>query len=109
MGQGELTNHEPDAYHVAVRESVFRGHDDTWAYFPDPTNPKKLQRVGMRTMLEEVVGKERPFEYEVMYRMGSDAIHTSPFGIGSLLPRVSSSRTFLLEVVQARDSCLVAL
>jgi hypothetical protein len=99
----------PDPYHEAIAESVFRGHEDTWAYFPDPDNPRKLKRVGMRQMLEDLTEKERPFEYEVMYRMGNDQIHTSPFGVAYLLSHVKANKVFFLDVLHARDSRLVAL
>jgi hypothetical protein len=102
-------NSVSDPYHAAVAESVFQGYDDSWAYFPDPEKPSRLKRVSMRAMLEEIIDKKRPFEYEVMYRMGNDRIHTSPFGIANLLGAVTARTAFFLDVIQSRDPCVVAL
>ena len=98
-----------DPYHAAVTEAVFQGYDDTWAYFPNPQRPDKLQKVGMRTMLRDLPGNERPFEYQGLYRLGCDHVHTSPYSLGYLLAPVAARRMFFLEPLHASDSRVAAL
>jgi len=102
-----------DPGHRAVTEAVFLGRDDTWAWFPDPDKPGRLKRITVAQMFRDVMEKTDPkartIEYDVIYHLGSQVIHTAPFGLGGLLARLKASKTFFLQPLHSTDSRLVAL
>lgn len=100
---------EADPYNAAIAQHVFAGNDDTWAYFPNPDNPRELQRVSMRRMTKEVMEKSRPIEYELFYWIGSEEIHSGPLSLGPALRKLRSRETFAVEPAHERDGCLQAL
>jgi len=104
---------QSDPSHRALTEAVFRGHDDSWAWFPDPNKPGTLKRITVRQMFRDVMEKTdataQTVEYDVMYSHGSDIIHTGPHSLAGLLSRVATSKKFFLESLHSADLRLVAL
>jgi hypothetical protein len=104
---------ESDPAYRAVAQAVFQGWDDTWARFPDPDKPGKLKKVTVAQMFRDVVEKADPrartFEYDMMYHMGSEHIHTGPHSLSYILARVKESQTVFIEPLHAVDSRLTAL
>ncbi len=104
---------QSDPSHRAVTEAVFHDRDDTWAWFPDPDKPGKLKKITVAQMFRDVMEKTDPnartIEYDVMYHLGSQVIHTAPFSLRGLLARVRASKTFFLEPLHSTDSRLMAL
>jgi hypothetical protein len=60
-------------------------------------------------VMEKTAPKARTLEYDVMYHLGSQVIHTAPFGLSGLLARVKASKTFFVESLHSTDSRLMAL
>jgi len=97
-----------DPGHRAITEAVFRDHDDTWAWFPDPEKPAKLKKVTVAQMFRDVMEKTGPkartIEYDVMYHLGSQVIHTAPYGLGGMLARLKESKTFFVRPLHSTNS-----
>jgi hypothetical protein len=101
---------ESDPGDRGVAEAVFKD-DHTWAWLPDDAG--KLKKITIAQMFRDVMEKRDrgaiTVEYDVMYHLGSQEVHTGPYSLGYLLSTLWKSQTFFLEPRHAETSCLIPL
>lgn len=99
---------DSDPYHRAVSECLFSGTKDdraTWAFSPEKG---VLRRVSVKQIFTEVTG-DSSFEYEMLYSMGSDIVHSGPFSLTRTLQHGLKRRTFMLQALPVEDGRTIAL
>jgi hypothetical protein len=61
-----------------------------------------------RDVMEKPEPEARTFEYDLMYHLGSEVVHTGPHSLSGLLSRIMARQTFFLEPLHS-DTRLMAL
>jgi hypothetical protein len=113
----ELAKDKSDPYHVAIAETVFDGHENTWAYFPS-SKTGKLRQIRIKEMFrgagdqEQETDKEEAastFAYDGPYTMASQFIHSGPESLYRILSNLKPRHFFELSPQPDRERCGMAL
>ncbi len=70
----------------------------------------KFEPASAKKMFKEIADGKESFEYEALYgALGSDVVHSGPFGLGRIMRDFLEEGLFKLHAVPVRDQCTVAL
>jgi hypothetical protein len=101
---------ESDPRHRATADAVF-GDDHTWAWFPNDAGTLTKTSIAQmfRDVMERVDRRAVTVEYDLMYHLGSQEIHSGPYALSYLLAGLKDSQAFFLEPRHAESSRVIAL